>query len=39
MKKTSISLNKHLQEFISSQVNAGNYASVDEVVHTRHYAC
>ena len=34
MKNTSISLNKHLQEFISSQVNIGNYASVDEVVRT-----
>lgn len=34
MKNTSISLNEHFQEFISSQVNAGNYASVSEVVRT-----
>ena len=34
MKNTSISLNEHFQEFISNQVNLGNYASVSEVVRS-----
>lgn len=32
MKNTSVTLNNHFEQFISSQVDMGNYASASEVI-------